>query len=128
MYFMMLFKWKLLKYQKSFSCKLSYQNFWFITFTRQGFRSCFDPWGTFWAKWPKTVWKLQNQNFFFGGGGKTVGDMGGTSQFSGSGVIPPPTRVNPAREEIVGVTVEWGSQRTISLAVIVLLVKLNGFI
>ena len=27
--------------------------------------------GTFWEKWPKTAWKLQNQHFW----GKTVGDM-----------------------------------------------------
>ena len=80
------------------------------------------------GKMAKNCVKITKPKFWGGGGGKTVGDMGGTSQFSGSGVIPPPTRVNPAREEIVGVTVECGSQRTISLAVIVLPVKLNGFI
>ena len=42
--------------------------------------------GTFWAKWPKTAWKLQNQHFW----GKTMGCMGNRTTFWVVGDPPVP--------------------------------------
>ena len=65
--------------------------------TCQGFPNRVNWWGSIWAKWPETAWKLQNQHFWF----KTVGDMGhwGYPNFLGSGQGShqfPPTRKIPA--------------------------------
>ena len=77
-----LIPWNLYKIVKILSLRI----YSFREIAWQGYLGSTNGEGTFWAKWPKTAWKLQNQHFWV----KTVGGgvWGEQANFLGSAPFP----------------------------------------